>query len=326
MRGACDSDPFSGAHDPNGILRGALEEKPIWRCLYESLRDAFFPAKLPPLVLTSVAIEVPDRMAARTSPWAVGTATLVNGGILALLLLLGLRTATPPQPKPVPDTGVRLRDFMAPFEGRGVRGGDGSGTVMPSAPSQERLPRFENTPLLPPQIPLLDRPKLPVEPSVAMQQPIHLPESPSLPSLGEHNAVSVTLAPNGPAVDGSYGLGLDSGAGPGKGNNFGPGDSPGAGNGIYVPGGDVSAPIPIVTPQAEFSDEARRAKFQGICVIALIVDAEGNPQNPRVVRRLGMGLDEKAMEAVLRYRFKPARKAGKPVPVWVTVAVNFRLY
>ena len=92
-------------------------------------------------------------------------------------------------------------------------------------------------------------------------------------------------------------------------------------------GGAVSQPIPLNSVEAEFSDEARRAKYQGICLISLIVDAQGNPQNPRVIRTLGMGLDEKALEAVRKYKFKPAMKDGKtPVPVMITVEVNFRLY
>ena len=62
-----------------------------------------------------------------------------------------------------------------------------------------------------------------------------------------------------------------------------------------------------------------------MCTIALIVDAHGMPQNPRVVRALGMGLDEKALEAVMRYKFKPAMKNGRPVAVAITVMVNFRL-
>jgi TonB family protein len=78
--------------------------------------------------------------------------------------------------------------------------------------------------------------------------------------------------------------------------------------------------------EAEFSDEARRAKYQGVCLIQLIVDVHGDPLNPRVQRALGMGLDEKAMEAVRKYKFKPAMKDGKPVPVMITVEVNFRLY
>jgi TonB family protein len=78
---------------------------------------------------------------------------------------------------------------------------------------------------------------------------------------------------------------------------------------------------------AQFSDEARRAKYQGVCIIALIVDAQGNPQNIHVVRALGMGLDEKAIEAIRQYKFRPAMKDGTtPVPVQIAVEVEFRLY
>jgi TonB family protein len=83
----------------------------------------------------------------------------------------------------------------------------------------------------------------------------------------------------------------------------------------------------LFQPEAEFSDEARKAKYQGTVEVTFVVDTKGNPQNPRVVRPLGMGLDEKAIEAVMKYRFKPAMRDGKtPVPVLVTVAVDFHLY
>jgi TonB family protein len=96
---------------------------------------------------------------------------------------------------------------------------------------------------------------------------------------------------------------------------------------LYRIGGGVSAPVILIQPDAEFSDEARRAKYQGVVVVSFIVDAQGNTQNPRVVRALGMGLDEKALEAVRKYKFKPAMKDGKtPVPVMMSVEVNFRLY
>jgi TonB family protein len=92
-------------------------------------------------------------------------------------------------------------------------------------------------------------------------------------------------------------------------------------------GRNIVAPYPIKTVDAEFSPEARRAKYQGVCVVSLIVDAQGNPQNPRVVRSLGMGLDEKAIEAVLKYKFHPAMKDGQtPVPVMVQIEVNFKLF
>ena len=80
----------------------------------------------------------------------------------------------------------------------------------------------------------------------------------------------------------------------------------------------------IYSPEPEYSDEARRAKYAGIVVVSLVVDAQGMPQRVRVVRALGMGLDEKAVEAVRQYKFKPAMFQGKPVPVEVNIEVNFR--
>jgi bla regulator protein BlaR1 len=95
---------------------------------------------------------------------------------------------------------------------------------------------------------------------------------------------------------------------------------------IYHVGGDVSGPQLIFSPNPEYSEEARRAKYQGVCVVSLIVDAQGNPQRVQVVRHLGKGLDKKAVEAVKQYRFKPAMLHGEPVAVEVNIEVNFRLY
>jgi TonB family protein len=123
------------------------------------------------------------------------------------------------------------------------------------------------------------------------------------------------------------GSGSGGGLGSGSGDGYGPGYGGNVGGGLFHIGGGVSAPQILHEVDPEFSDEARRAKYQGICLISIIVDTNGNPQNPRVVRPLGMGLDEKALEAVKQFRFKPAMKDGKtPVPVMITVEVNFRLY
>jgi TonB family protein len=91
-------------------------------------------------------------------------------------------------------------------------------------------------------------------------------------------------------------------------------------------GHGVSAPVPLNSVEAEFSDEAKRKGVSGVCLISLIVDTQGKPQNPRVVRGVGYGLDEKALEAVRKYHFKPAMKGKVPVPVMITVEVNFRPY
>ncbi|MGA9586991.1 MAG: energy transducer TonB, partial [Terracidiphilus sp.] len=161
----------------------------------------------------------------------------------------------------------------------------------------------------------------------AVPPEIKLPDNPAMPMIGIDSSANVTVISGGPGSHNGIGIGMNGGDGPGDGPGWGPGSRGGAGNGIYTPGiGGVSQPVPIFTPEAEFSDEARRQKYQGVCIISVTIDAQGNPQNPRVVQRLGMGLDEKALEAVLRYRFKPARKDGKPVPVRMSVMVNFRLF
>ena len=91
-------------------------------------------------------------------------------------------------------------------------------------------------------------------------------------------------------------------------------------------GHGVSAPVPLSTPEAKYSREARKKKIQGPCLVRIIVDAQGLPQNPKVVRSIGYGLDEAAVDAIKKNRFKPAMKDGHPVAVEMAIEVNFRLY
>jgi TonB family protein len=75
----------------------------------------------------------------------------------------------------------------------------------------------------------------------------------------------------------------------------------------------------------EFSEEARKAKYQGTVVLTIEVGADGKPHGIRIVSGLGLGLDEKAIEAVSQWKFKPAMRNGRPVPAPATIEVNFRL-
>lgn len=105
------------------------------------------------------------------------------------------------------------------------------------------------------------------------------------------------------------------------------GDHENASDVVYKVGGGVSPPLLQQKVLANYSDEALRARYQGVCLIEMIVDAQGKVQNPRVIRPLGMGLDEKALQAIRNWKFKPAMKDGKtPVPVMITVEVGFHLY
>jgi TonB family protein len=93
----------------------------------------------------------------------------------------------------------------------------------------------------------------------------------------------------------------------------------------YRIGQGVSAPVMISKIEPEYSGQARQAKLQGSVKVQLIVDERGFPQQVSLVQSLGMGLDEKAVEAVRRWRFRPGMKDGRPVPVEAIIDVNFKL-
>jgi TonB family protein len=326
-RDAKDDLPSAEGHEFDSFFGKAFEEKPIWKELYDQVHDVFFPPKLPPLVLTSKPIPVVDRMAVKTNPWAVGTSGVVNLAILAVAIWLGL-TIIHPVVKPKVDlTNVDVSDSLkAPKMTAPAGGGGGGGSHDIVDPLKGKLPPRMKDPITPPMVPILEKPKLAFTPAINVQKDITLPDNPQMVNFGVKNSANVSLASNGSGGGGGMGSGYGGGLGSGNGNGFGPGSGGNTGGGVYRIGGGVSAPVPIFTPEAEFSDEARRAKYQGVVLISLIVDAQGNPQNPRVVRPLGMGLDEKALEAVRKYKFKPAMKEGKPVPVMMSIEVNFRLY
>ena len=305
-----------------------VEEAPIWANLYESIRDVFFPPKLPPLQLTSTPIPVPDRMAVKPNPWAFGIATTVNVSIVVFLLFIGVKTYINNKVNPaLTATNIDVGEFKAPKAATKAGGGGGGGDHSIVDPSKGKLPKFEKNPITPPQVQTLDHPKLAMEAAINVQKNLMLPDNPNLPNIGVKNSFNVKMASNGQGGGGGMGSGYGGGMGSGTGNGYGPGYGGNAGGGLYHIGGSVSAPVVLYEPEAEFSDEARRAKYQGVVLVSIIVDAQGHPQNARVVRALGMGLDEKALEAVMKYKFKPAMKDGRtPVPVPMNVEINFHLY
>jgi TonB family protein len=288
-----------------------VEDTPLWIDLYEGIRDIFFPPNLPPLELTSTPIPVPDRMAVKRNPWAFGISITVNVGLAALAVLLGVNTYINNAKPKLQVTPIDITDFKAPKAVIAAGGGGGSPDKIEAI--KGRIPPREKAPVEAPKV------EAPPDPTIDVQNNIIIPDNMRLPNFGQSNSPNVKL--------GSLGNGTGMGVGPGHGNGYGPGEGGNIGGGLFRIGGAVSEPKILFEPEAEFSDEARRAKYQGLCIVQIIVDAQGNPQNPRVVRSLGMGLDEKAKEAVMKYKFKPAMKDGKtPVAVMLNVEVNFRLY
>jgi len=208
-----------------------------------------------------------------------------------------------------------------------VGGGGGGGDRDKFQASKGKLPKFSMQQITPPMVVVRnDNPKLAVEPTVVVPPQIKLAQL-NMPNLGD----PMSHLPSGPPSNGTgSGGGIGSGSGGGVGSGIGPGVGPGEGGGIgggvFRVGGGVSAPRAVYDPEPEYSEEARKAKYQGVCVLYVVVGADGKPRDIRVVRTLGLGLDEKAMEAVKTWKFEPALKDGKPVAVAVNIEVTFHLY
>src|SRR5262249_54308887 len=164
-----------------------------------------------------------------------------------------------------------------------------------------------------------EMPKLPAEATVMMAPDATFPAS---SPIGDPASPFSKWLSDGPSGPGGIGSGCCGGIGPNSGPYLGNGLP-----GIY-PAGQKGTSIPevIFSPEPSFSDEARKAKFQGIVVLLVVVGKDGRPYNVRVGHSLGMGLDEKAIEAVRNWRFRPATFNGQLVATQIAVEVDFHLY
>lgn len=204
-------------------------------------------------------------------------------------------------------------------------GGGGSGGDHSSVPvSRGTPPKFSDQQVVPPMI-VARNPiaKLQVDSTLQGPPQLTLPQS---SQLGDLLASNATIPSNGTGGNSGMGSYHGTGIGPGGGPGFGSGTNGGCCNGIFHPGNGVTGPRAIYDPDPEYSEEARKAKYQGTVILAIVVDPSGHPRDVRVARSLGLGLDEKAIEAVQKWKFAPGVKDGVPVAVQVNVEVSFRLY
>jgi protein TonB len=200
-------------------------------------------------------------------------------------------------------------------------GGGGGGSFDKLPASHGVLPRTSlDEQITPPTVIVpKEMPKLPSEPTVVAAPDIRLPPG---TQLGDPAAAMSNWLSNGRRGPGGAGEGCCNGVGSGN----GPGAGPGLG-GIPMAGvRGVTVPRVIYGPEPSFSDEARKSKTQGSVVLVLAVGEDGRTYDISVQRSLGMGLDEKAMEAVRAWRFHPATLNGQPVAAQIAVEVNFHLY
>jgi protein TonB len=287
-----------------------------------AIREAIHPPELPPLEVTSKPVDVEEMWG-----WYHGNETrsglyslLIHACVIALILWIGSL-------KPVQQFATEriilfapdLKPYLASNKDQFHRGGGGTRTPLDA--STGRLPKIAPRQFTPPRVDPPADPKLPMAPTIVAQADI-----PNINAADLGDPLSKLGVPsNGTGLSGGIGSGIGGGVGSGRGAGVGPGSGGGFGGGVYRIGGGVSAPAVLFKVEPEYSEEARKAKWQGTVVLSLIVDDKGRPQELKIVRSLGLGLDQKAIEAVMKWRFKPGMKDGKSVAVIATIEVNFRL-
>jgi TonB family protein len=304
--------------------------------LLRNIKDAIFPERLPPMRLTSRPVAVPEIWSkARPKKATSGTLTvhaIFIGALIAISLWPHSATVAKPEDHvtliapPLTDYQPVMKPAEAP---KALAGGGGGGNVAKVFESKGHLPKVAPEQIAPPTVEITNmKPKLAVEPTVVAPANVKLPDNPNMPNLGNPMSARVSgPASNGTGVGGGIGSGSSNGVGSGTGPGHGPGQGGGFGGGIYKLGDiGVTAPVAKFTPEPDFSEEARKAKYQGVVVLAAVIGPDGKPRNIHVVRSLGMGLDEKAIERVRTWLFEPGKKNGTPVAVAMNLEVDFRLY
>ena len=188
---------------------------------------------------------------------------------------------------------------------------------MPLEASKGQLPKTASRQFVPPTVTPPPDPKLPLPATILAPDDV--------PNMAANNFGDPLSKLGMPSNGSGIGNGIGTGIGLGSGAGVGPGAGGGFGGGAYRVGGGVSAPRILYKVEPEYSEEARKAKWQGTVVLSVVVDDQGRPQAVRVIRPVGLGLDQKALEAVAKWRFRPGTKDGKAVPVMATIEVSFRL-
>lgn len=289
--------PAGNSQQPDDFgFHSILEEPPLWKQLWEGLRDVIHPPKPPELKLESKPIPVKDIWSKDEKSFvskasSVAIHVLVMGLILLVLALKPVRQQVaqivtpifvPTQPPP-PPPDVKVLKLAK------------GGAPMPNAPKI---------------IPVRRVPQALAAPSAIV--PLAMATS-QLPSFGDSNAVGGPPGPGG---------GDGSGGGVGAGGNCDPTKEDDC-----VLGTGVAAPEPIYSPDPEYSEEGRKAKIQGTVQVKITIGTDGRVIDATPVPpELGFGLDEKAVQTVKTWRFKPALWMGKAIMSQAVVDVTFHLY
>ncbi len=301
-------------------------ERPWYRSLVRNLAEWLRPPKLPPLVLTSQPVAVKDIWGEyRYGRRAAVSSTLIHFTLIGLLCLVGTSKTVQKAVR----QGVRivwsppelLTSATLKPQPKDLGGGGGERSLFPVSRGQ-RAP-IARRQFAPPSVHTNEQAALPVVPTIVGDEELKLANN-NLPIWGDPNS-RFTFPSDGPGKNGGQGTGDHGGFGPGSGPGSGSGDHIGVSTLPHIGDTGVTAPIPVYRVEPEYSDEARKARFQGTVVLQIVIDEHGIPTQFEIRQPLGLGLDAKAVEAVKQWRFRPAMKNGKPVAVVAIIHVSFHL-
>ena len=276
------------------------------------------------------------RPRATSVPLAV-SGTLHAGFVVLAVVITSLGLT--PTAKTLPVVEERPDDMRLVFlntPGPGGGGGGGGALQKPAPPKAERKgrsavsspipPRPRPLPVEPPQRPAPEPPPtLTSEPMPIVSAPIVQAPAEDRDRAGVLQQARTEAESRGPGVGGGVGSGKGTGIGEGDGSGVGPGSGGGTGGGPFRPGSGIEAPRLLREVRADYTDEARRRSVEGEVVLEIIVRRDGSVGDVKILKRLGSGLDDQAVQAVRQWRFTPARRLGSPVDVVVEVAVEFKL-
>lgn len=261
--------------------------------------------------------------------------SLVAHGLFALLIVLALRNAAlqTDDLSEVQEPNYQLVFLSEPGPGGG---GGGGGNQQEEPPRQLEMPGTDAI-----SVPVAPKPDI----TPPQQEPTPEPDPPEVPPLNipvqtvaagtvaSAGVIDISAPPapgstsRGTGSGGGAGTGQGTGVGSGQGSGLGEGFGGGTGGGVYRPGSGVTSPELLSQVKPQYTTDAMRAKIQGKVWLEVVVMPDGRPGNIRVVRSLDrtFGLDEEAIKAMQRWRFRPGMRQGKPVPVAVTVEMEFTL-
>jgi len=311
----------------------------------EFIRDLFTRAKGPEFIPSVFADqeELILEGARRRTRWFESgmLSVFAHVAIIALTIFWALE-----HEKPAPNNEDNVvyvsSPMISPFQGDGRDGGGGGGggKNQPEPAATGRMPETTRVQMLPPD-PENPTPLMPAEDLLAqvasVQMPIDIPQDMSLPIGDIMSGPPNRSLSSGPGSGGGIGTGVGTGVGSGKGAGYGPGEGGGMGGGRgggigsgvgpYVVGNGVKAPEILYKPLPNYTEEARKARAEGIVLIQAIVRKDGTVDSFKILRPLGYGLDESAIQTIAsKWKFKPGTKDGQAVDVQANIEVTFRLY